>query len=464
MRRRRELAQSAAPPPQYVARAGLRPSCRSPGARHWSLSLASAAFMLLAAGAARADDWPQWRGPQRDGVWRETGLVERFVAPELPLVWRAPVSAGYSGPTVAEGRVFVMDRQDMPQQVERVLAFAAADGKPLWTHTYECAYEDVGYTAGPRASVTIDGARAYAVGTMGHVHCLDVATGDVLWRHDGRAEYEIEMPIWGIASSPLVFQDLVIVQLGGAKGACLVAFHKATGAERWRALDERASYSSPILMEQAGRQVVVCWTGDSVTALEPETGKTFWAHPFQPTRMVINIATPVVDRHRIFLSSFYDGSLLLAVEPDRFAVRELWRRLGPDEQHTDSLHSIISTPRLEGDHIYGVDSYGELRCLLAATGDRVWESDQATPRERWGTIHMVQNGDQTWMLNERGELIIARLTPEGFSELSRARLLSPTTEQLRRRDGVVWAHPAYANRCIFARNDNELVCASLAAP
>jgi hypothetical protein len=154
---------------------------------------------------------------------------------------------------------------------------------------------------------------------------------------------------------------------------------------------------------------------------------------------------------------------MLKLLQDRLGVEQIWRRLGPDEKLTDSLHSIISTPYMAGDYVYGVDSYGELRCLDAKTGDRIWESQQAVPRERWATIHMVKNGDKIWMFNDRGELLITKLSPKGFEELSRTKLIDPTTEQLRRKDGVCWAHPAYANKHVFARNDKELVCANLAA-
>ncbi len=422
----------------------------------------AAALLLLAGGMTRADDWPQWRGPNRDGVWHESGIVEKLPAGRIKPRWQVPISAGYCGPTVALGRVYVMDRVDTPKQIERVHAFEAMTGKQLWTHQYDCEYS-VQYVAGPRASVTIDDGRAYALGTMGHLHCYDAADGTILWMKDLNAEYKIRMPIWGIAGSPLVEKNLVIVQIGGEENACLVAFDKKTGQERWRALPDHASYSAPIVIEQAGQRVLVCWTGDSVAGLDPGSGKLYWQHPFKPTRMVINIATPVVEQNRLFVSSFYDGSLMLKLLPDRLAVEEIWRRLGPDEKQTDSLHSIISTPYMAGDYVYGVDSYGELRCLDAKTGDRIWESQQAVPRERWATIHMVKNGENIWMFNDRGELLITRLSPQGFEERSRTKLIDPTTEQLRRKDGVCWAHPAYAYKHVFARNDKELVCADLSA-
>ncbi|MBX7165375.1 MAG: PQQ-like beta-propeller repeat protein [Pirellulales bacterium] len=433
------------------------------------LNLARAACLFCVAGSTcfvvgplAADDWPQWRGPLRDGVWRETGLLERFPEAELPLRWRAEIGSGYSGPTVAAGRVYVTDRLVEPKQIERVHCFDEATGKPLWNYAYDCNYSGVGYEAGPRASVTVYDGRAYALGTMGHLICFDAASGAIAWQHDCNTEYKIEMPIWGIAAAPLIEGDLVIVQIGG-EHACVVAFDRRSGAERWKALDDRASYAAPIVIEQAGRRVVACWTGDNVVGLDPASGETLWKHPFVPTRMVIAITTPVVDRERLFVSSFYDGSLMLRLVPDALRVEQIWRRLGPDEQHTDSLHSIISTPVLDGEYVYGVDSYGELRCLDAKSGDRIWESQQATPRARWSTIHTVRNGDHYWMFNERGELLIARLTPQGFEELSRTKLIEPTAEQLRQRGGVCWAHPAYANRHVFARNDRELVCASVAA-
>lgn len=419
--------------------------------------------LAVFASAGAADDWPQWRGPQRDGVWRETGIVESFDGEKLDIVWRASIGSGYSGPTVADGRVYVTDRVVIPNQIERVHCFDSTNGKPIWTHEYDCPYRDVGYDAGPRASVTIDGTRAYALGTMGHFFCFDAATGATHWEQDLNALYKIRMPIWGIASAPLIERDLVIVQIGGEDGACLVAFDKKTGRERWKALDDQASYSAPIVVEQGGNRVLVCYTGDNVVGLDPDSGKVHWKHPFPPRQMVIGIASPVFDRGRLFVSNFFDGSLMLQLSEDGQSVKKLWQRAGQDEKNTDALHSIISTPILRDDHIYGVDSYGELRCLNAATGDRLWESLKAGPHERWGTIHLVEHGDRTWMFNEKGALIIAELSPQGYREIDRALLIDPTREQLpSRRGGVTWAHPAFADKHIFARNDKELVCASLA--
>jgi outer membrane protein assembly factor BamB len=418
---------------------------------------------------AVADDWPQWRGPNRDGVWRETGVLERFAGKSLSIQWRAPIGSGYSGPTVANGLVFVTDRQVEPEQIERVHCFDFATGKPRWSFNYPCVYRKVGYSAGPRASVSVDEGKAYSLGTMGHLHCFNAGTGEVLWKHDLDARYHIRMPIWGVSASPLVEGDLLIVQVGGgadakeggSEKACIVAFDKWTGEERWKALADNISYSAPIIIEQAGKRVLVCWTGERVVGLDPSSGALLWEDEAAPTKMIISVATPVVDRDRLFTTSFYDGSTLLKLASNETKIERLWRRRGSNEKETDGIHSIISTPVIDGDYIYGVDSYGQLRCLDIRTGDRVWEDLTAVPKARWSTIHFVRHEQQYWMFNERGELIIGELSPRGFTEISRASLIAPTTGQLPERKGVCWSHPAFANRHIIARNDDEIVCASL---
>lgn len=472
---------------------------------------------LFASAPAGADDWPQWRGPGRDGVWRESGIVRQFAKERLEPLWRAAVSGGYSGPTVAGGRVYVMDRRVEPKQMERILCFDAKTGQPLWTQAYVCEYR-VDYDAGPRASVTIDGQRAYALGAMGHFHCLDAGTGKVHWAKDLDQQYKIRMPVWGIAASPLIEGELVIVQIGGEGEACLVAFDRTSGEEKWRALKDNASYSAPVIIERGGRRILVCYTGDTVTGLDPKTGRAYWSQPFPARKMVIGISTPVYHDGYLFVTNFFDGSLLLRLSDDGRSAEKVWQRAGESEQKTDALHSIISTPLIHGGHIYGCDSYGELRCLDLKTGDRVWESDKAVKRERWANIHFVvhaptaasnasalgspryqgrasyslpyQGGAgggsasastspnaseknvagsgvnagavRVWMFNEQGELIIADLSPSGYKEIDRAKLLEPTRDQLpSRRGGVCWSHPAFAGGCVFVRSDQELLCASL---
>lgn len=203
---------------------------------------------LLAVGfttRASADDWPQWRGPTRDGVWRETGIVESFKSPSLEPVWRMPIGPGYSGPTVSQNRVFVTDRQTKPSQIERVLAFAADTGAPLWTHAYECVYKNVGYEAGPRASVSVDGDKAYALGAMGHCCCLNVADGSVIWQRDLNADYSIDMPIWGISAARWWTGHGSLCTLAARPGPASSLSTSSQDLNSGVRLDERGQYTAP---------------------------------------------------------------------------------------------------------------------------------------------------------------------------------------------------------------------------
>lgn len=425
-------------------------------------SLACCMLILSITALAHADDWPQWRGPQADGVWRETGIVDALPDSALSPRWRAPIASGYSSPTVAEGRVYVMDRLSKPKQMERVHCFDAESGEAVWSYKYARKYRDVGYAAGPRTSVVVHDGLAYALGAMGDLHVFNAATGKIAWQRDLNAQYAIRMPVWGIAASPVIYDELLIVQIGG-EGACLVAFDRRTGEERWRALDDQASYSTPLIIEQAGRPVLVAWTGEQVVGLDPNSGKAHWQHAFPPQRGIISVASPVIAGNRLLLTNFFDGALMLELMPDQLAATRTWYRFGASEQKTDGLHSTISTPLISGDHIYGFDSYGEFRCLDAATGDRLWEDQQVVPRARWGTAHLTPQGNKVWIFNERGELLLTSLSPTGVTIHGRSQLIEPTRDQLNQRGGVTWSQPAFAQRHIFVRNDEELACFSLAA-
>lgn len=415
-----------------------------------------------------ADDWPEYRGPNRAGLWNQDGLVENFGGKDaLEPVWSAPVGAGYSGPTVAGGAVYLMDRgpAGSKEEVERIVCIDRVNGQQRWVHSYNCKYSDVGYGFGPRASVTVQEGNVWALGTMGHLHCLDAQTGKVKWAMAAGSLYNIDMPIWGLTNSPLIEGNNVIVQLGAMEDkACVVAFNKNTGEEVWRAFNDKASYVSPIIIEQVGQRVLVVWTGFRIAGMNPANGTVYWEIPTKPNKMPINVPGPALneDGTKMFLSVFYDGSRLIEINQTKLEAKELWHRQGINERKTDALHCMISPPYFYKDHIYGIDSYGQMRCLDPKNGDRIWESKEATPEGRWSTAFMVRNGDKTWMLNERGELIIAKLTPEGYSEIDRAKIIEPTTPLKQRPEGtVLWSHPAFAGTQVFARSDKELVCVEL---
>jgi len=290
-------------------------------------------------------DWPDWRGPNRDAIWDASGIVEEFDSDVIAEKWSVPVGPGYSGPTVSDGKVYVTDRLERPSQAERVLCFDEQSGKEIWVHQYACVYEGVGYPAGPRASVVIREGKAYSLGTMGHLFCFDAGTGKVLWQKNLNKEYEIDMPIWGIASTPLVLDDKIIVQVSASPGACVIAFNKDTGKELWRSLEDRAGYSAPILIEKDGVRVVVNWTEHSLSGLDPESGKVHWRIPWK-TGSGMSIATPVLYRDHIFVSAFYSGSLLVKLGDDYTTAETVWLRSGESERKTDALHCVMNTPVL----------------------------------------------------------------------------------------------------------------------
>ncbi len=406
-------------------------------------------------------DWPDWRGNNRDGIWKESGIVKKFNGKTIPLKWSIPCGPGYSGPTVSGGRVYITDRPEKSAASERVLCVDAKNGNTIWTYSYACQYGNVGYPNGPRTSVVINDEKAYSLGTVGNLFCFDAKTGTVLWQRDLNREYQIKMPIWGIASTPLIYENRIIIPIGGSMSASIIALDKNSGKEIWRSMNDKISYSPPVLIQQAGKPVVVVWTADNLNGLDPETGKVYWKIPFS-VKMGMGISTPVRYGDYLFVSCFYSGSLLVKLSRQSITAEKIWLRVGESEYKTDALHCAINTPLIKDDCIYGVDSYGELRCLRLLTGDRLWENLSAVTKNRWANIHFIQNGEQTWMFNEHGELLITQLSPQGLKILSRAKLIEPTTGQLNRNGtGVTWSHPAFANRHVFARNDNSLICAYL---
>lgn len=422
------------------------------------------------------EDWPQWLGPQRDAVWRETGIVEKFPSGGPPVRWRTPIGAGYAGPAVANGKVYVTDRQlaegasnpSNPFQrgtipgTERVLCLNEADGKILWQHKYDCPY-GVSYPAGPRATPVVSGGKVYTLGAEGHLFCFDAATGKVVWSHDFKKDFSIPTPLWGFSAHPLLDGNKLICLVGG-EGSTVVAFDKDSGKELWRALTAKEpGYCPPMIFEAGGKRQLVVWHPESVSSLDPETGKVYWSQPCK-IRSGMTIATPRKAGDLLFLTCFYNGSTMLRFDSDKPAATEFWQSKKVSEKDTDALHSTMSTPFLEDGYIYGVCSYGQLRCLKVESGERVWETLKATTPDgkemRWANAFIVKNGDLFFLFNEKGDLIIAKLSPKGYEEISRAHLLEPTNTAAGR--DVLWSHPAFANRCIFARNDKELICVDLA--
>ena len=444
----------------------------------WGLITVCLALGVTTAGL-EAEDWPQWRGVGRDGSWVETGIVERFPDTGLDVTWRVAVRGGFAGPAVADGRVFVLDYEETPGSrtmdgTERLLTLDEHTGAVLWSHEWPAAYRNIHwkFSNGPRTPPTIDGDRVYVLGAAGMISALDTETGALVWQVDTPAVYDSTVPVYGVSHAPLVEGDVLIAVVGGEPDAKIVGFDKATGDELWRALDmtSETGYSSPIVVDAGGVRQLIFWHATALTSLNPETGETYWEQEFLNTGG-LSIGTPVRSGSYLLISQFRTGSMMMRLNNDRPTATMLWKGQSRSElpHLTDGLHAMMSTPVIIGDYLYGVDSYGELRGLDATTGERLWQSDGVTAQGRFGTAYFVRNGDRYFVTNDSGELVIARFTPEGYQEIDRTQLLAPTLNTQGGASGrwsdrnVLWAHPAFANGHVIARNDREVIRASLAA-
>ena len=433
--------------------------------------------VLLTAPTLLANDWPEWRGTGRHGVWTETGIVEDLPA-ELNVKWRVPINSGFSGPAVVDGRVFITDWTEDPASrtldgTERAIALDEESGEILWTRELPTSYRMlmISYAIGPRATPTVDGDRVYVVGAAGDLYCLNVETGALIWEKHYIADYDSYVPTWGVASAPIIGGDRLITVVGGEPGGLIVAFDKRTGAEVWRALDVvgEMGYGQPIIIEAGGARQLIVWHAAALVSLDPTTGELYWEEEWE-AGSGMSVATPVHSGNYLLVTQFYRGSLMMQLNQDAPEATLLWKGQSRSEMpgETDGLHAMITTPLIEGDHIYGVGSYGELRGLNARTGERLWMSDQMVAQARWGTAFMVKQNDRYFVVNDDGFLIIAEFTPEGYVERGRTRLIEPTSDSgygpRKAYDRKVnWSHPAFANGHIFHRNDNEIIRASLRA-
>jgi len=425
--------------------------------------------LLIAPSAIPADDWPQFQGPMRDGIWRETGIVEKFPDGGPKKLWSAPVGLGYAGPAVAGDCVYVMDFLAAEGGAkERTQCLDIADGKLLWKDEYAAKYS-VQYPAGPRCTPLIDGDRVYTLGTMGELRCLNCKDGALKWRKNYVADFAAKVPIWGFSTHPLVDGDALICVTGGTKDNLVMAFDKLTGKVLWQKESTEADcgYTAPMIYEFDGVRMLIVWHGAAVLGLDPATGKRLWRHEFK-TNYALTAPTPVKSGEYLFVTAFYEGPLLL--KPTATGVALIWKGNGKSEkpEGTDKLHSIIPTPVIRDGTIYGVCSYGELRGLELATGKRLWETRKPTvgtatnegKPTRWGNAFLNPHEDRTFLFNEKGELILAKLSPDGYEEISRAQLVKPLNKLAGR--AVVWSPPAFAHKKCFARNDAEVVCVDLA--
>lgn len=433
-------------------------------------------FLALATSAGTspflaADDWPQWMGPKRDNVWRETGILEKFSKGGPKVVWRAPVAAGYSGPAIAGGKVYVTDRvlakgaanpedpfdtKNKVASTERVLCLDQKTGKELWKHEYPCSYQ-ISYPAGPRCTPLVSDGKVYALGAMGDLFCLDASTGKELWKLDFKEAYKAKPAIWGYAAHPVLDGKKLITLVGG-EGAHVVAFDKDTGKELWKAGDDKEiGYAPPLFTEAGGVRQMIVAAPKSVYSIDPDTGKQFWTTPYNANNTSI-IMTPVRSGDYVFVGGYQTKNLMLKLTADKPGVEVVFK-----DKKGAGLSPVNVQPFVQDGVIYGHDEGGALRAVEIPSGKRLWDSPGPLAGDPRGsdTSFIVKNGDRFFFFNESGELVIGKLTSKEYEEVDRAKVIEQTGSAFGRK--VVWCAPAFADKKMYVRNDKELVCIDLAA-
>ena len=419
--------------------------------------------------APAPDDWPQWMGPNRDNVWRETGLLDAFPAGGPKVVWRTPVAGGYAGPAVVGGTVYVSDYESpkpLPEDgnfgrkptdgVESFLAIDAATGRPLWKKSYPVKYA-LSYPAGPRCTPLVAGGVVYFLGAEGHLLACDAGTGAVKWEVELKERYKTKSATWGYSAHPLLDGDNLIV-LAGGEGSHVVALNTGTGAEVWKSQSQpEQGYAPPLLTTAGGvRQLVVAGPA-AVRGLDPATGLRLWTTPYEASSGSI-IMTPVRAGDFLYVGGYDGKNLMLKLTADKPGVEVLWK-----DKPRAGLSPVNVQPIADGDVLYGFHQSGELMAMSVPSGERLWASTAPLADGKKlanGTAFVVRAGDRYVLFNDLGELILCKLSPKGYEELSRAKVIEPTGAASGRK--VVWCMPAFAGKRCYVRNDKELICVDLA--
>jgi outer membrane protein assembly factor BamB len=395
-----------------------------------------AAALKPSADRPAAGDWPQWRGPNRDGISAETGLLTRWPADGPKMLWEVKGGGGYSSFAVVAGRVYTL-LQDGDN--EAVVCWDADTGKERWRFPYPCRYEN-SWGSGPRSTPTVEGGLVYTVGATGIFHCLKADNGEKVWRHDLLEQFKAENLDWGVAFSPLIEGDLIYTNPGGADGNSIAAFDKKTGKLVWKALNDQAGYSSPVAATLAGVRQILFFTGAGLVSVAPKDGKELWRYDWE-TSYDCNVATPIVVDDYVFISSGYGkGAAVLKIEKDGDKLKAM------RVYETTKMCNHFSTCVLYKEHLYGFNDPGRLVCMEFRTGKVRWQERGGFKK---GSLTLADG--QLIILGEEGTLALAEATPEEFRE--RARFQAFETK--------CWTVPVLANGKLYVRDETTVKCYDL---
>jgi outer membrane protein assembly factor BamB len=378
--------------------------------------------------------WPDFRGANRDGRYTAEPIRTNWPREGLRRLWKQPVGGGYASFVVADGRAFTIEQR---RDQEVAAAYDVQTGRELWTNAWNASFEESMGGDGPRATPTYHEGRVYVLGAEGELRVLDAAKGVQVWRRNILSDNGASNLSWGMSAAPLIVDDTVVVLPGGTRGSSVAAYNKMTGAPVWKALNDEASYTSPMLVTLGGVRQILVVTATRVVGLTPDNGRLLWEYPWS-TFNGINVAQPILFTHngrdRIFMSASYGhGAAVfeLARSGDRFQAQTVWENERMKNKFTSSV--------LRDGHIYGLDE-SILASVNAETGEQNWKGG------RYGYGQLVLAGNHLVVLTEDGEVVLVNATPARHEEIARF----PAIE------GKTWNHPVIADGKLLVRNIQEM--------
>lgn len=389
------------------------------------------AFFVPAEGHCEPGDWPEYRGPHRDGKSPETNVVDSFGETGPKQLWSTSGGEGYSGLSVVDGRLFTLVSRN---KEEVALALDAATGKELWSYRLDDAFRN-SFGNGPRSTPTVDGDTVYVLGARAKLAALDAETGEAKWTQDLQKSFGARVPTWGVSTSPLVLGDLLLLDVGGRDGASVAALNKRTGIVKWTAGTDIAGYSAPLPITVNGVDQVIFFTGTQVQSVDPEDGEVLWTRRWR-TSYDVNAATPIfIPPNRLFVSSGYDtgaGLYEITAGDGKASAEEIWTTRGMKNQFSSSIY--------HDGYIYGFDN-SILKCIDPKTGEDVWRA------RGYGHGSMTYADGKLIVLSDKGKLGLVEATPEEFRELDSTQIFN----------GKTWTVPTLVDGTLYVRDENRIL-------